>query len=266
VADIPTFQHGETPASSRLSQSLRALSTESPSHQPPLRPEKLQFLSLDEWDERNSYDEDEPSCLHYSIEWKVLVNNKKISDDTEQDLVLAPMAYWHMFLKPKLDRLLRRKVAQNRNIRCDDTSVVASVTDRSQRDLTKRFDNIDIDWSGIEKQLIGWGELFRYGKKLRISISFNYVDSQPPTGTIKRGAKRGSSATQRMLSDRAAQLDAEEDSDGHPSVWRDVYALMQCPGPPCDLGPHCWINPIGKKTLQAADASSQSPHRLCRPG
>jgi len=25
------------------------------------------------------------------------------------------------------------------------------------------------------------------------------------------------------------------------------YALMRCPGPPCDLGPHCWISPIGKK-------------------
>jgi hypothetical protein len=22
---------------------------------------------------------------------------------------------------------------------------------------------------------------------------------------------------------------------------------MQCPGPPCDLGPHCWRDPIGKK-------------------
>jgi hypothetical protein len=50
-----------------------------------------------------------------------------------------------------------------------------------------------------------------------------------------------------MLSDRAAQLDAEEDSDGHPSIWREVYALMKCPGPPCDLGPHCWISPIGKR-------------------
>jgi hypothetical protein len=95
---------GETPASStssRPNQSLRALSAKSPSHQPP-RPPKLQFLSLDEWDERNSYEEDEPSCLHYSIEWRVLVNNKKISDDTEEDLVLAPIAYWHEILKPKL--------------------------------------------------------------------------------------------------------------------------------------------------------------------
>ena len=87
------------------------------------------------------------------------MNNKKISNDTEQDLVLAPTAYWHEILKPKLDRLLRRKMAQNRSIRCDDTIVVASVNDRSQRDLTKRFDDIDINWSGIEKQFIGWGEL-----------------------------------------------------------------------------------------------------------
>ncbi|MCJ1309530.1 hypothetical protein MMC25_003190 [Agyrium rufum] len=64
---------------------------------------------------------------------------------------------------------------------------------------------------------------------------------------MKRGTKRGSSATQRMLSERTAQLDAEYDSNGHPSIWRDVHALMQCPGPPCDLGPHCWRSPVGEK-------------------
>lgn len=152
-----------------------------------------------------------------------------------------------MFLKPKLDRLLQRKVAQNRSIRCEDTSVVASVADRSQRDLTKQFESIDIDWLCIERQLIEWGELFRYSKKLRIIISFSYVDSRPPTGTTKRGSKRGSSATRRMLSNRAAQLDAEEDGNDHSSIWRDVYALFRCPGPPCDLGPHCWISLVGKK-------------------
>jgi len=237
----------ETPAPFRTSRSLRAVSAESPSCQLPVRLEKLRFLGLDEWDERNTYDEEVPTCLHYSIEWKVSVNKKVISRDTEQDLVLAPTAYWHEYLKPSLDELLERKVAQNRHIRCDDTTVVASVNDRSERDLTKRFNGTNIDWSVIEKQLVGWGEMFRSGKKLRLNVSFKYEDSQPPSAAMKRGSKRGSCATQRMLTDRATQLDAEEESSGHLSVWRDIYALFRCPGPPCDLGPYCWPDPVSKK-------------------
>jgi hypothetical protein len=61
----------------------------------------------------------------------VFVNNKVISRDTEQDLILVPTAYWHMLLKPKLENLPQRKVAQNRHIRCDDSNVVVSVTGRS---------------------------------------------------------------------------------------------------------------------------------------
>lgn len=145
--------------------------------------------------------------------------------------MLAPTAYWHESLKPSLEELLQSKVAHNRPIRCDDTTVVASVNDRSERDLTKRFNDANVNWSVIEKQLVGWGELFRSGKKLRLNISFKYVDSQPPADTTKRGSKRGSSATKRMLADRATQLDAEEESSGHASVWRDIYALFRCPGP-----------------------------------
>jgi hypothetical protein len=67
---------------------------------------------------------------------------------------------------------LCKKLSSNKRVRPDDTSVVVSVTERSERDLTKRFDEIDIDWSVIEKQLVVWGELFRAGKKLRVDISF----------------------------------------------------------------------------------------------
>ena len=75
----------------------------------------------------------------------------------------------------------------------DDTCVVASVNDRSQRDLMKRFDDMNIDWQAIEKQLIRWDELLRLGKKLRIDLSFNYKDSSLPTSAAaNRGNKRGS--------------------------------------------------------------------------
>jgi hypothetical protein len=34
----------------------------------------------------------------------------------------------------------------------------------------KRFNHLDIDEITVKKQLLRWGELFRRGKKLRLSI------------------------------------------------------------------------------------------------
>lgn len=116
--------------------------------------------------------------------------------NTEQDLVLKPIAYWYEILKPKLDQPLQRKVAQNRHILCEDTTVAASVNYRTEPDVTNQFENLNIDWSMIEKQLVAWGALFRSGKKLRVNISFNYIDSRPPASTTKWGSKRDLSATQ----------------------------------------------------------------------
>lgn len=62
----------------------------------------LGFLPLAEWNEHNSYDEDTPIRLRYSIERKVTINNKVLSRDTEQDVVLAPAVYWRMYLQPKV--------------------------------------------------------------------------------------------------------------------------------------------------------------------
>ncbi|KAJ4330650.1 hypothetical protein N0V95_010019 [Ascochyta clinopodiicola] len=233
---------------STTSRTTRGGAAEAVRDPTPLGSNKLGFLPLAEWDEYNSYEEDTPSRMRYSIEWKVAVNNRVVAKDTEQDLVLVPAAYWHMYLKPKVEKLSSRKVAHSRHVEYDDTSVVVSVNDRSERDLTKRFDSMDIDWSVVEKQLIRWGELFRAGKRLRVDLSFNYIDtSSQPSSTAGRGNKRGSSATQRMLADRTAHIDDEQETIGSPSVWQEVYALMRCPGPPCNLGPHCWRDPFGKR-------------------
>ena len=163
--------------------------------------DKLALVQLADWDEERAYNEDPPTCIHYSIEWKVTVNSKVVSKDTEQDLVLAPSSYWQSFLQPKLEKLLQRKIARNKRVMADDTTVVMSVTERSERDLTKRFDDTTIDWLVVEKQLVKWGELFRAGKKLRVDMSFNYIEGAPPsTRSSRKGDKRGhSSVTQQML-------------------------------------------------------------------
>ena len=211
-------------------------------------PEKLPLLRLDQWDETRVYDEQPPSYIHYSIEWKVALNNRVVIKDTEQDLVLSPRYHWQLFLKPRLEKLLHKKFSSTRRVRSDDTNVVVSINDCSQRDLTRRFDGTDVDWPAIEKQLLLWGDLFRAGKKLRLSISFNYIEDSRTSGPVpRRGGKRGrTSVTNRMLAEREAQIDAEEGSCGQRSVWREVYNLMCCPGPPCRLGPHCWQDPEGK--------------------
>ncbi|KAF2802668.1 uncharacterized protein BDZ99DRAFT_350332, partial [Mytilinidion resinicola] len=84
---------------------------------------------------------------------KLSLNKKLILKDTEQDLVLAPMYHWSLFLRPKLENLLKKKLPPSKRVTCDDTDVIVSVTGRSERDLTKRFNGTEIDWLVVEKQL-----------------------------------------------------------------------------------------------------------------
>ncbi|KAL2826367.1 hypothetical protein BJY01DRAFT_241374 [Aspergillus pseudoustus] len=49
-----------------------------------------------------------------------------------------------------------------------------------------------------------------------------------------------------MLQELDREVNAEEELTGEPAAWRHVYAIMRCPGS-CELGPHCWQDPYGKK-------------------
>lgn len=245
---LPPRTSSSVSGGSPSNRTLRFHTSQSCSGRAQAGADRLGFLPLADWDEYNSYEEEIPTHLRYSIEWKVAVNNRVVARDTEQDVVLAPAVYWEMYLQAKVDKLADRKLPRSSQVRLDDTGVVASVNDRSERDLTRRFDGMDVDWSAVERQFARWSDPFRSGKKLRVDLTFNYVDAgSSSTATASRANKRGSCATQRMLADRASQLDAEEQSSGQPSAWVDVYNLMRCPGPPCSRGPYCWRDPFGKK-------------------
>jgi hypothetical protein len=157
----------------------------------------------------------------------VTLNGKIISRDTETDLVLAPVPYWQPFLQPRLEKLLQKKLGHN-GAKSDDTNVVVSATGRSERDLIKRFDELDIDWLIVEKHLVKW------------------------------------SATHGMCAELAAQVDAEEGSTGQPPIWKDVYKVMRCPGPPCQLGPRCWRDPDGKKHYKLTNHPTEPSSRKTR--
>lgn len=212
----------------------------------PTDPVRLSHLAEEHDDERAGGEHIlDCSRYRYLIEWRVTLNHRVIAKDTEQDLAEPPSTFWPK-LQQEMTKILRSKIAHDRRVRPDDTNVVVSVNDRSQRDLIKRFDSTDINWTAIEKQLLMWAQLSRLGKVLRLKISVNYIEDSSPLPS--RYDKRGrSSVSKRMLADRDSQLDAEEAS-GHPSVWREVYRMMRCPGPPCrHEGQYCWQDPVGKR-------------------
>ena len=163
--------------------------------------------------------------------------------------MLQPAAFIDVVLSPRVEAVLAKKIPPSKSVQPDDTSVIVSVNDRTERDLNRTFDKMDIDWAEIEEQLMEWGELCRAGKKLRLNVSFNHKEAVPGGATVcsSRGTRGRKSATRIMLAERAFHLDAQEASTGQAALWASMYRLMRCPGPPCDLGPHCWIDSDTKK-------------------
>lgn len=211
--------------------------------------EPLRLLTFPEWDEETDYTVGPPTCIRYTIEWKVAKNKRAISRDTEQDVVLQPAAYWDIILNPKVQSVLTREIPQDKPVQAHVTEVVVSVNDRSERDLKRTFEKTNVVWSEIEDQLLAWGELCRAGKKLRVNLAFNFRDvPQAESTQVRAGNRRGRrSATQAMHAERAAQIAADQEDSDQPALWQRIYALMRCAGPPCDLGPHCWCDPRDKK-------------------
>ncbi|CAG7933052.1 unnamed protein product [Penicillium olsonii] len=148
----PTPRYFRSPYATRsiYSASPSALEYE-PNAAMQTRPSTLPLLQEPEWEKDKVYDEDPSSCIHYFIEWRVTLNNKAVGKDTDEDIALAPSANWNLLLEEKLRKVLREKVSHTKRIRVDDTAIVVSVNNRSQRDLTKRFNKTYIFWAPIDQ-------------------------------------------------------------------------------------------------------------------
>ncbi|KEF51031.1 uncharacterized protein A1O9_12915 [Exophiala aquamarina CBS 119918] len=223
------------------------LRTSTPCICPQPRAEKLAFLPLSEWDRNKTYDHDPPICLRITIGWKLTLNDKPFSRDTEVDVVLTLASYWELFLHSKVEAAAAKKRAQRKNMMLQETEVTVSVKQRGERPLIKQYNETDIVWVDIEKQLIKWGGLFP-GKELRVDLSVNYNDYEEAgrhstAGSSKKVDKRSArSATQRMRAELDAELEDEEAS-GELAIGLGVYHLFRCLLNSCNAPNYCWPDP-----------------------
>lgn len=228
------FMHG---LSSDNESQPRHLSSPQRSQRRPAR-DTLPFVPYEDWIPDQLYNDQPPSCMRYVMDWKLTLNRITAAKQTEDDLGLAPSDFWNEELSPKIADIV---TSTGKPCEAEATTIVISVNDRSEHDITKRFDKLQIDWPVVERQLQAWSHFLRIGKRLRINATFNYVDG----GKAACTAGRGATATQ--LAERNTRVDAEEVTSGRPDAWRQVYQLLRCPGAPCDRGPYCWQDSDGKK-------------------
>ena len=80
--------------------------------------------------------------MHYVVEWKLTLNKRVATKQTENGLVLAPSDFWNEELSHKIIGIVK---STGKSCRADATTITICVKDRSESDITKRFDELQID-------------------------------------------------------------------------------------------------------------------------
>lgn len=120
-APTPGYYDHTPPSGYGFSPSPDCYTQDGPAAPSSPQQDNLRLLQLCEWEEGRTDDALPPNFIRYTIEWKVKVNNRFRSEDTEQDVALTPSAYWPSVLRGKLAKVLQERVSHNRRVRSDDT-------------------------------------------------------------------------------------------------------------------------------------------------
>ena len=120
-----------------------------------------------------------------------MLDHQQISQNSERNVVLEPASFWQVVLRPRLEKVVEKKMSNVQNVRAFETNVVASVTARGVLDFTNEFDELDINWREVSSQLSDWSGYFQDGKQLRIKLTFHYRSLDQPATSADTSRRSG---------------------------------------------------------------------------
>ena len=74
----------------------------------PVQGDRLRLLQYPDWDQED-YRENPPTCIRYTVDWKITLNNRTKVKNTERDVVLQPAAFFDIILSPKVKATAARR-------------------------------------------------------------------------------------------------------------------------------------------------------------
>ncbi|KAF6798882.1 hypothetical protein CSOJ01_12585 [Colletotrichum sojae] len=75
----------------------------------PSVPGALPFLDYRRWAPGQSYDEQPPRWMLYTMQWKLTLNSRKAVEQTEQNLAISPSDFWKEVLSSKVGEIVASK-------------------------------------------------------------------------------------------------------------------------------------------------------------
>ncbi|KAL7917023.1 hypothetical protein ACQKWADRAFT_307802 [Trichoderma austrokoningii] len=174
-------------------------------------------------------DEEEPTNP-YNAEWKLSINNRRRAGQSELGIEESPRKFWRRVLEPKLVKERAKKPCL-----ANETKIVLSTTHRRTPPITMSFEELDVDWSFVKKQIQEWNKLPNTSKgrnviTVTITFYYTYINANKPTKEAATAEQQGEI--------EARVGDGTVLSRG--VCIKKAYALMRCPGLPCTKGDHCW--------------------------
>ena len=135
------------------------------------------FVDPAAWDEARDYGDGPCQYIRYNLTCKAIVNKKRATTDTKEDMVLSPVAYGEAFWQERMRNIEQKGSNEDKSLVLKKIVVKIAVAERGVEDYINEFDSAPDAWSAAAKQLAKWWARY-LGKRLKLEVSFHYVKTR----------------------------------------------------------------------------------------